>query len=139
MTADEATVIQQNRRLIVRPVKADAARGTPAGWIAETEKGTRLHRTVKSTPVEAIEAAELALQQTEQQIEEQRASRVLSAVSRGRYFLRPRTVSTVDAEGNPTTAVVFDAFRPDNSPVASVRGRDSYIQAVIDMEALLGP
>jgi hypothetical protein len=132
LTADQALAIQRQRRLQVRPV--------PGGWVAETAKGERLHRPPAATQEDAIEAAEASLVAAEGRDALRRAARLVEALARGRYFLRPRTVTGTDPDtGEPTSRRVFDAFRPDNSPVAEVRGRESFAQAVIDAEALLGP
>jgi hypothetical protein len=132
ITADQAIAIQTSRGLAVRPVQG--------GWVAETAKGTRLVRQPYPTPNEALEAAEALLVAADQRAQEERAGRLVDALARGRYFLRPRIVTGTDPEtGQPTTRLVFDAFRPDNTAVAAVRGRESYAQAVIDMETLLGP
>lgn len=130
LTREEAMALQAERLLLVRPA-AD-------GWHADTAKGERLHRGGRPTPEEAVEAAVATLAAADAREEEYRARRLLEALDAGRYFLRPRTVTGTDpATGEPFARRVFDAFRPDNSPVAAVRGRESYAAAVVDMEAAL--
>jgi len=132
LSPEQALALQRSRRLQVRPV--------PDGWVAETARGERLHRGSLPTQEAAIEAAEATLVATEARNEETRAGRVLAALARGRYSLRPRLMAATDpVTGQPVQRRVFDAYRLSGTPILEVQGRESYVQAVLDTEALLGP
>lgn len=132
LTPVQAAAIVTARRLQVRPV--------PGGWVAETAKGGRLrlpgHPKVWPTWEEAAEGGEATLAAAEGREREAGAARVVAALARGRYFVRPRTVANAD----PGTGQrrVFDALRPDNSAIAEARGCDTFVAAVIAAEAALG-
>jgi hypothetical protein len=108
------------------------------GWHAETRKGERLHRDGRPTVAEAVEAAEATLAAADARELVTGAVRIVQALARGRYHLRPRLESYTDPEGEPAQRRVFDAYR-NGTPEPTVRGRLTLVQAVIDMEALLGP
>lgn len=128
MTPDEMSLALQQYGFTLRRVAA--------GWLAETAKGTRLHRDPKPTPEEAVAAAKAAVEAAGARDAELRAGRLLAALATGRYFLRSRKVAGVDELGNPTETLVFDGLLPNNT-LTTVRARTDYAQAVADLEALI--
>lgn len=113
-------------------------RHTPLGIVVETAQGTRLS-SPQPTLAAAVQEAVDKLAATQARQAAERADGIVAALQRGRYFIRPRTVTgpSPDDPSITITATVFDGVV--GATVSAVKGRASVAQAVIDMEALLGP
>lgn len=121
--------------LRVVPVKVN---GSVIGWLAQTIDGHRAgpKHPPYSTPEEAVEAAKLRFDQASIRDAESKSSLIISALERGRYFIRVRNQASTGPEGEPTIAKLFSAILPNGNPTPVV-DRITFIQAVIDMEKLL--
>lgn len=131
ITPDQMTAIIKARKLQIIPVG-------DIGWVARTVEGSRAgpKHSPYLTPEEAVEAAELWFVAAAARDTDTKAARIIAAIERGRYFIRVRNQTSVDSEGNPVTVKLFSAILP-NGNTTPVTDRSSYVQAVIDMEALL--
>lgn len=135
ITADQMRAIIVARGLQLIAIKSN---GGAFLWLAKTSEGFRAgpKHAPYSTPEEAIEAAELHFIQSDLRELESKASKIISALERGRYFIRVRNQSSTNPEGEPITIKLFSAILP-NGNTTPVVDRTSFTQAVIDMEKLL--
>lgn len=136
ITPDEMVEILLRRNFILRHA-AD-------GWHAFTPKSGsntegRLHRDGMPTPMEAVEAAEATMVETEQRRDEEVAAVAISRLQTARYYLRPRIAQLPDPDtGEPRDVTVFDAFRAVlNTRITEVQPRQNYLLMIRDVEAHL--
>lgn len=135
ITPDQMREIMVKWSIFPSPVKVN---GGSVGWLAKTIDGHRAgpKHVPYPTPEESIEAADIWLAARDRREEDTKSQRIIDALERGRYFIRPKNVQSTDEGGNPITVKVFSAFLP-NGNATPVVDRSSFIQAVIDMETLL--
>lgn len=106
------------------------------GWVVELphpsdpegrKQGSPLNRRqVFATPEDAVEAADLTLQQAAASRDTAESGRLQALVESGEVYVRPRLIP--DPEGKRR---VFDVYSGDGTPTAT-QGRPSYRQALID-------
>lgn len=137
ITAVQMVSILKTRKLQVVPVIIDG-NGNGIGWLTRTIDGSRagVKHPPYSTPEEAVEAAEAHYLLTETTEKDRKSDKIIRALERGRYFIRPVQGTVIGENGKPTTTTLFTAFLPDGS-ITTVRERSTFIQAVLDMEGLL--
>ena len=129
ITAIRMSEIIKSRGLQVISVKV-SINGSSIGWVAKTIDGTRAapRNEPYPTPEEAVEAADAWLTLSETAEKDRKGDRLIKALERGRYYIRP-----IQSSG---ASVLFTAYLPDGT-VTSVKDRLTFIQAVLDMEGLL--
>lgn len=134
ITPERALEIIKARSLQLIPVLRDSA----TKWTVKTSNGLRTggQNTLYLSPEDAVEAAENWLISLSVRDQESKAIRIISALEKGLYFIRPKEISTQDENGQTVSVKVFSAFL-SNGNATPVRDRNSFIQAVIDMEKLL--
>lgn len=105
------------------------------GWIAETAKGTRLHRGGLPTPEDAVEAAVATVGDTRQREQEADGRRLFGVLAAGRIRQAWRDAPVTDPKA-PAVARVWDIFLAADDEPLVVGGR-SLRAAIIAAEAVL--
>lgn len=134
ITPERALEIITARSLQLIPVERDNV----TKWVVRTSKGTRSggQNTLYSTPEDAVEAAENWFVASNLREQEAKSTKIITALEKGTYFIRPRDLSTTDENGQTIIIKVFSAVL-SNGNLTPIRDRPSLIQAVIDMEKSL--
>jgi hypothetical protein len=108
------------------------------GWVVELpprddpegrkQGGLLNRRQVFPTPEDAVEAADLTIQQAAARRAADESDRLQALVESGEVFVRPRLIPDPEGEGQRR---VFDVYMGDGTP-AETRGKGTYRQALAE-------